>query len=92
MSIPKIVEKEEILNNKLLDGKTFCITGKLSVKRSELEELISSLGGKVTGSVSSKTDYLINNDSTSESSKNRTAKSLGIPIITEQEFQNNFLK
>ena len=53
--------------------------------RNELSDVIESLGGKVSGSVSSKTDYLINNDVNSTSSKNKTAKKLGVPIISEKE-------
>ena len=51
-----------------------------------MKTYIESLGGKVTGSVSSKTDYLLNNDNQSTTSKNKKAKELGIPIITEDEF------
>lgn len=71
-----------------LSGKTFVITGSLNTfaNREELKELIENLGGKVSGSVSSKTDYLINNDSMSSSSKNKKANDLKIPIITEEEF------
>ncbi len=71
-----------------LEGKTFVITGSLTTydNRSQLRDLIVSLGGKVSGSVSKKTDYLINNDSTSSSAKNKKASELGIPIITEAEF------
>lgn len=71
-----------------LAGKTFVITGSLNnfSNRKDLLEKIESLGGKVTGSVSKNTDYLINNDSTSSSSKNKKAQSLDIPIITEEEF------
>ena len=71
-----------------LEGISFCITGKLNnfKNRNELKEKISSLGGKVTDSVSSKTNYLINNDIESNSSKNKAAKSLHIPIITEEDF------
>ena len=54
--------------------------------RNEVKELIESLGGKVTGSVTSKTNYLINNDVTSTSSKNKKANDLGIPIISEETF------
>ena len=54
--------------------------------RKELQELIESKGGKAAGSVSAKTSYLINNDSLSASSKNKKAKDLGVPIITEEEF------
>ncbi len=72
----------------LLEGKTFVITGSLEgfTNRKELQELIESRGGKVAGSVSAKTSYLINNDNMSGSTKNKTAKSLGVPIITEAEF------
>ncbi len=81
---------EESANDReqIFEGKTFVVTGSLNhfINRKELQSLIESLGGKVTGSVSAKTDYLINNDVTSNSSKNKTAKSLGIPIISEEEF------
>ena len=75
-----------------LEGIIFCVTGKLHnfKNRTELKNLIESLGGKVTDSVSSKTNYLINNDIDSTSSKNKTAKSLNIPIITEEEFASRF--
>lgn len=71
-----------------LSGKTFVITGSLNTftNREELKELIENLGGKVSGSVSAKTDYLINNDNSSGSSKNKKAKELNVPIITEDEF------
>ena len=76
--------------NSQLSGATVCITGKLKQfkNRDELTALITAAGGKVTGSVSSKTTYLVNNDINSTSSKNATAKSLGIPIITEEEIVN----
>lgn len=54
--------------------------------RKELQELIESLGGKAAGSVSAKTSYLINNDTASSSSKNKKAKELGIPILSEADF------
>jgi len=75
-------------DNKAITGMTFVITGSLDhfENRNELKEIIEARGGKVAGSVSAKTDYLINNDSTSNSSKNKSAKELGIRIITEQEF------
>jgi DNA ligase (NAD+) len=71
-----------------LEGTTFVITGSVEhfANRSELKSLIESRGGKVTGSVTSKTSYLINNDAASTSSKNRKAKELGIPILTEEQF------
>ena len=69
-------------------GKTFVITGSVNHfdNRNQVKNLIESLGGKVTGSVTAKTDYLINNDNMSTSSKNKKAKELNIPIITEEEF------
>ncbi len=72
----------------ILENKTFVITGSLNHfrNREELVELIESKGGKVSGSVSAKTSYLINNDSTSNSSKNKKANELGISIITEEQF------
>lgn len=71
-----------------LDGINFVITGDVAIfkNRNEVKALIESLGGKVTGSVTSKTNYLINNDVNSSSSKNKKAKELNIPIITEEEF------
>lgn len=77
------------LTSKPLAGKTFVITGKLIhyKNRKDLEDTIESNGGSVSSSVSSKTSYLINNDFESTSSKNQTAKKLGVPIITEDEFE-----
>ena len=71
-----------------LEGKTFVITGSLNhfANRDELKKIIEDRGGKVAGSVSSKTTYLINNDVLSSSSKNKKAKTLGIPIISEDDF------
>lgn len=71
-------------------GMNFVITGSVEhfANRGEIKELIESKGGKVTGSVTSKTNYLINNDSASASSKNKKAKELGVSIITEEEFLN----
>ncbi len=79
-------EKEQAAQ--VLDGKTFVITGSLTKyeNRNVLKEEIERLGGKVSGSVSSKTNYLINNDNTSNSSKNKKARELNIPVITEEEF------
>ena len=69
-------------------GKTFCITGKTHIfkNRAELTADIESKGGRVVGSMSSKVDYLINNDNTSTSAKNKAAQSAGIPILTEEEY------
>lgn len=82
-----ISEKKEEQTSQI-SGKTFVITGSLKTyaNRNELRDRIVSLGGKVSGSVSKKTDYLINNDSTSASTKNRKAAELGIPVITEAMF------
>lgn len=86
--------KEDIKENyeKKLQNLVFCVTGKVSIwkNRDELSAFIESLGGKVTGSVSKNTNYLINNDVNSTSAKNNKAKELGIPIISEQTFMDNF--
>ncbi len=82
------LEKVEIdTSNADIAGKTFVITGSLNhyENRNALKEIIESHGGKVAGSVSAKTDYLINNDITSNSSKNKMAKEYNIPIIPEEE-------
>ena len=70
----------------------FCITGKLNnyKNRDELKSYIESIGGKVVGSMSSKVNYLINNDNKSTSAKNIAAQKAGIPIITEAEFLATF--
>lgn len=72
-----------------LAGKTFVITGSLEhfENRNELKDILEEKGAKVTGSVTAKTDFLINNDNLSSSTKNKKAKELGIPIITEEELQ-----
>lgn len=81
-------EKEENNSEQTLEGKTFVITGSVErfANRNELKDYIEKLGGKVTGSVSKNTDYLINNDVTSNSSKNKKARELSIPILSEEEF------
>ena len=78
---------QSISNNTNLSGLTFVITGSLNhfANRDEAKEKIESLGGKVSGSVSAKTSYLVNNDVTSTSGKNKKAKELGVPIISEEE-------
>ena len=75
-------------SDKRFDGMNFVITGSLEHfnNRKELQELIEKRGGKVTGSVTSKTSYLINNDVTSTSSKNKKARELGVKILSEEEF------
>ena len=87
VSIAQIEEQTE--TNDKIAGKVFVITGTLNTfeNRDACKKLIEDLGGKVTGSVSAKTNYLINNDVLSSSSKNKKAKELGIPIITEEEFR-----
>lgn len=79
------VKKED---NQSLEGKQFVITGSVEhfANRAQLKEYIEQRGGKVTGSVTAKTHYLINNDTTSNSSKNKKAKELGIPILSEEDF------
>ena len=85
-------KKEEVMNkpegNYPLAGKTFVVTGSVYhfKNRNELQAKIESLGGKVVGSVSKNTSYLINNDTESFSSKNKKAKELGVPIISEENF------
>ena len=84
-------EKREDNNSKVdLSGKIFAITGSLNhyKNRDELVGVIDLMGGKVSGSVSAKTSFLINNDTESSSSKNKKAKQLGIPIVSEQDFIN----
>lgn len=80
-------------NNSSLNGLTVVITGKLTKfkNRAELQTVIESKGGKVVGSVSNKTNFLINNDTASNSAKNVAAKKLGIPVLSEQEFFEKFL-
>lgn len=84
-----ITEAAEVNSGSAIAGKTFVITGAVHIwkNRDELKAFIEQNGGKAAGSVSSKTDYLINNDNTSTSSKNKKAQELGVPIITEEEFQ-----
>lgn len=83
-----IFEDMDVSAKGKFEGKTFCITGKLSRNRSELVDYIEKNGGHVSGSVSKNTDYLINNDKGSSSSKNRKAIELGISIITENDFDS----
>lgn len=80
--------EEESTAEQRFEGMSFVVTGDVYTykNRKELQADIEKLGGKVTGSVSSKTNYLINNDVNSNSSKNKKAKELGIPIISEQQF------
>lgn len=82
------IKLEESGSDAVLEGINFVITGSVHhfKNRKEIKEKVEELGGKVTGSVTSKTNYLINNDISSSSSKNKKAKELGIPIITEEQF------
>lgn len=83
------IQKEQVeAKRQIFAGVNFVITGSVEhfANRGEVKELIESLGGKVTGSVTSKTNYLINNDAASTSSKNKKANELGIPIISEEQF------
>ena len=84
----KLPEEQEDVGEQTFAGKNFVITGSVEhfANRNEVKALIESKGGKVTGSVTSKTNYLINNNVESTSSKNKKAKDLGIPIITEEDF------
>ena len=83
-----IPKEEETADSQKFAGVNFVITGSVEhfANRAEVKEEIEKRGGKVTGSVTSKTNYLINNDVNSTSSKNRKARELGIPIISEEEF------
>lgn len=85
LDIEIVKQEQKVLT---LENKTFVITGDLQhfKNRKELQNEIESLGGKVTGSVTNKTSYLINNDNMSSSTKNKKARELDIPIITEKEF------
>ena len=82
------LREEENTAEQTLEGKTFVVTGAVHrfENRDALKAYIEARGGKVTGSVTKNTDYLINNDVNSNSTKNRTARSLGIPVISEEEF------
>ena len=87
-----IVKPEKNVSD-ILAGKTFVITGSLNTyeNRNALKEHIESLGGKVSGSVSGNTSYVINNDINSLTGKNKKAKELGIPIISEEDFREMVL-
>ncbi len=82
------IQKDVLQKEQIFTGMNFVITGSLEhfSNRSEAKNLIESLGGKVTGSVTGKTTYLINNDTASNSSKNKKARELGVPILSEEDF------
>lgn len=86
------IQAEKGPTDNTLEGKTFVITGNLErfANRKELKELIESKGGKVTGTVTGKTDCLINNNAASNSSKNKKARELDIPVISEKEFIDTY--
>ena len=89
------IEKETVdETGQTLKGNTFVITGSLThyENRNELKAVIETKGGKVTGSVTSKTTCLINNDVTSNSSKNKKAKELGVRILSEEDFMREYLE
>ncbi len=81
------IPEEKSEEKQIFSGVNFVITGSVEhfANRSEVKEMIESLGGKVTGSVTSKTNYLINNDAASTSSKNKKANELNVPIISEEQ-------
>lgn len=84
-------ENNTVKSNDFCAGKSFVVTGKLeNFTREGIKDFIEQHGGKVVGSISSKCDYLINNDINSTSSKNKKAKELNVPIISEKEFLGNF--
>lgn len=88
-NVEKCIEKnKELENNQFLEGKVFCITGKTHIfkNRSELQADIEAKGGRCVSSMSSKVNYLINNDVNSTSSKNIAAQKAGIPILSEEDY------
>ena len=100
-NLEKIAHLKEILtietpqideSAQTLTGMSFVVTGSLNhyASRNDLKEVIEEKGGKVTGSVTGKTTCLINNDITSTSSKNKKAKELQVPILTEEEFLRTY--
>lgn len=87
LPVSPLKEAMNAVDSKKLEGRTFVITGSLNhyTIRDAAKAEILAYGGKVSDTVSAKTSYLVNNDINSSSSKNKKAKSLGIPIITEEE-------
>ena len=82
-----IEEVKDAIQNDFINGKIFCVTGAFKTKkRSELEQIITDRAGKLSGSVSKKTDYLLTNEADSGSAKAKKANELNIPIMTEEEF------
>ena len=93
LTIERPKEVKSIQNNKL-QGKNIVITGKLTLfkNRNELKEVIIQNGGKVSESITAKTDILINNDINSTSAKNKAAQSRGIPILSEVDFMRSYIE
>ena len=89
----KLQKQEAPAGDAKLQGMSFVVTGSLNhyKSRDELKEVIESLGGKVTGSVTGKTVCLINNDVNSTSNKNQTARKLGVPVLSENDFIAQYL-
>ena len=87
----KIVQ-DEVSTSTEMNGVTICVTGDVYIfpNRRAIKDLVENLGGKLTGSVSRSTSYLVTNDTTSGSNKNKAAQQYGIPILTEQEFIDKF--
>lgn len=84
-----IIERKEAEGHEVLKGISLAVTGNLSFgSRDEFKEYVEGLGGKVVSAVSKNTDYLVNNDSSSLSSKNVKARELGVKVITEEDFLN----
>ena len=83
----KVAQTPKVQGNNSISGKTFCVTGSVNIfpNRSAVGEYIEARGGKLASSVSKNTDYLMTNDTTSGSSKNKKAAELGVPIITEEQ-------
>jgi len=94
ISLLRIRKEETVNSDSALAGKTVVVTGSLNLytNRKELQSEIEKKGGKVSGSVSKNTFVLVNNDIMSTSSKNKTAKELNVPIMTEEDFVNTYLK
>lgn len=86
------IEKEEISTDTSMAGVTICVTGDVYIfpNRRAVKDIVENMGGKLTGSVSRSTSYLVTNDTTSGSRKNKAAQQYGIPILTEQEFIDKF--
>lgn len=84
--------KEEVSTDTSMAGVTICVTGDVYIfpNRRTIKEIVENMGGKVTGSVSRSTHYLVTNDTTSGSNKNKAAQQYGIPILTEKEFIDKF--